>query len=111
MLYVSHHPNDVVDRSLKYEDTILVEFSAGPIFEVPTGMSVREIAAHLLTPDIGGEVKQELKTIHNAGEEGRRGRERPKIDLFVNGNKSSINQVLTGEHEKVDIEVRKRNTE
>lgn len=89
----------VVDRSLGHEDTVLVEFEQGPAFRIPSGMTVREVASHLLTPTVDEEVETLLRRLYEAGERQALEGEDPDFTIQVNGESVSLETVLETDSE------------
>ena len=86
---------EVVDRSLAEDETIIIEFETGPRFEVPKNISVREVAAHLLTPNLeNSELESILRKIHAAGEEWAMNSTSPDFSILVDGEKADLDTIL-----------------
>ncbi|MDZ5813195.1 hypothetical protein U4E84_17845 [Halorubrum sp. AD140] len=93
---------EIVDRSLNAEETVLVEFETGPVFRVPGDFTIREVAAHLLTPERSEELANILEEIHEAGNQKAEHGTPPVIQVFANGSKIGLNHKLP-DTEKVVI--------
>lgn len=86
--------SEIKDRSLGYENTVLLEFETGHTFRIPTGMTVREAASHLLTPTVDEEVEKLIKRIYEAGEKQVLDGEKPDFTIQVNNEPASMETVL-----------------
>lgn len=84
----------VVDRSLGHEDTVLLKFETDHIFRIPSGMTVREAASHLLTPTVDEDLEKILDKIYEAGEKQVLDGEEPDFTIMVNNKPASMETVL-----------------
>ncbi|MFB6244946.1 MAG: hypothetical protein ABEJ03_01215 [Candidatus Nanohaloarchaea archaeon] len=95
--------NETIDRSLDHEETVKVEVESR-VYRVPEGSTIRGVAAHLLTPELAGEVEEVLRRIHESAEEAYREETELGFDILVNGQQADFDEKLVGE-ETFSIEI------